>query len=119
MSFVNNNSKTFIFQALNTVNDIREFLNSSCNDLSVAIECNSEIRRVALFIHDTDKSRFMLHTHDCFLKLSVNNNSVGHNNDIIENDLVISIMKRSKTVCKPSDRIGLAGACTMLDQIVE
>ena len=93
--------------------------NSSCNDLSIAIKGDSKIGRIALFVHYTDKPGLMLHTHDRFLKLSVNNNSVGHDDNIIENDLIVSIVECSKAIRKPSDRIGLAGACTVLNKIVE
>ena len=119
MSLINNNRKAFILQALNAVHNIRELLDRCCNDLRIAVEGDSEVGRIALFVHHTDKPRLMLHTHDRFLKLSVNNHSVGHDDNIIENDLVVSIMECRKAVCKPSNSIGLAGACTVLDQIVE
>ena len=61
----------------------------------------------------------MLHAHYCFLQLTIYNHSVGHDDNIIENDLVVGIVERSKTIRKPSDSVGLAGACTVLNKIVE
>ena len=119
MCFVDNDSKALILQALNAVYDIWELLNRGCDDLRIAVKGDSEIGRVALFVHNTDKPRLMLHTHDRFLKLPVNNNSVGHYDNIVKNDLVVSIVERSKAVCKPSNSIGLAGACAVLDKVVE
>ena len=119
MSLINNNRKAFILQALNAVHNIRELLDRCCNDLRIAVEGDSEVGRIALFVHHTDKPRLMLHTHDRFLKLSVNNYSICHYDNIVENDLVVGIMERSKAIRKPSDSVGLAGACTVLNKIVE
>ena len=60
----------------------------------------------------------MFHAHYGLLKLTVNYDTVGDDNDIIKNNFVICIVQRSKPVRQPCDRVRFAGACAMLDQII-
>ena len=61
----------------------------------------------------------MLHTHYGFLKLTVYDNTVGYDDYVIKNNLVVMVVKRSQSVSKPSNRICLAGAGTVLNQVVQ
>ena len=48
---------------------------------------------IALIVHHTDKSGFMLHAHNSFLELTVNHNTVSDDDNIIKNDFVIYVMQ--------------------------
>ena len=60
----------------------------------------------------------MLHTHDGFLELAVDHHTVSHDDDIIENDLIVGIVQGGQTVGQPCDGIGLTGTGAVLDQII-
>ena len=115
---VDDNGESLSFQPCNTIHDVREFLNRGCNDLCIAVQGNCKVSGVAFIIHHTDKSGFVLHAHNGFLKLPVNDNTVGDDDDIIKNNFVIRIMQRSEAVRQPCDRVRFAGACAVLDQII-
>ena len=118
MCLVNDDCKTLIFQPLHAVNDIRELLNGGSDNFGIAIQCYCQVSGVALIVHHANKTGLMLHTHDGFLQLAVNNHAVGNDDDIIENNLIVGIMQRSQTVSQPCDGVGLAGTGTVLNQIV-
>ena len=118
MRLVDDNGESLAFQPCNAVHDVRELLNRGCNNFCVAVQGTCKVCRVAFIVHHTDKSGFVLHAHNGFLKLAVDHNAIGDDDDIIENDLIIHIMQRSKPMRQPCDRIRFARACAVLDQIV-
>ena len=118
MRLINDDCETLIFQSLHAVHDIRELLNGSCDNFGVSVQCNRKVSGVALIVHHTNKTGFMLHAHDSFLQLAVNNHTVGNDDDIIENNLIVGIMQRSQTMSQPCDGVGLAGTGAVLNQIV-
>ena len=118
MCLVNDDCETLIFQSLHAVNDVRKLLNGGSDNFSVAVQRNRQVSGVALIVHHADKTGFMLHTHDSFLQLAVHNHTVGNDDDIIENNLVVGIVQRGQTMSQPCDRVGLAGTGTVLNQIV-
>ena len=93
MGFINNHSKPLIFQVLYTVHDIGELLNGSCNNFGIAIQCNRQISRVTLIVHHADETGLVLHAHDGFLQLAIHHHAVSHNDDVVKDDLVISVMQ--------------------------
>ena len=95
MGFVDDNGKPLFLQAGNAVHDVRELLNCGRYNFRIAVQRNGKIGRIAFIIHDADKPGFMLHAHDGFLKLTVHHDSVGDNHDIVKDDLIVRIMKRS------------------------
>ena len=60
----------------------------------------------------------MFHAHNGFLELPVHYHTVGNDDDIVEDDLIVGIVERSQAVSQPSDGIGLTGTGTVLDQII-
>ena len=93
MCLIDNNRKTLVFQPCNAIHDIREFLDCGGDDFCIAVQCNGKVGRVALIVHNTDKPRFMLHTHNSFLQLTVNYDSVGDNHDIVKDNFIICIVQ--------------------------
>ena len=93
MGFVDDDGETLTFQSCNAVDDVRELLNRSSYNLCVSVQRNRKVGRVALIVHNTDKPRFMLHTHNSFLQLTVNYDSVGDNHDIVKDDFIICIVQ--------------------------
>ena len=93
MGFIDNHSKPLIFQILYTIHDIGELLNGSCNDFGVAIQCNRQISRITLVVHHADETGLVLHAHDGFLQLAIHHHAVGHNDDIVKDDFVVSVMQ--------------------------
>ena len=67
MCLIDNNRKTLVFQPCNAVHNIREFLDRGGDDFRIAVQCNGKVGRVALIVHNTDKSCFVLHAHNGFL----------------------------------------------------
>ena len=118
MRLVDDNGESLAFQPCNAVHDVRELLNRGRNNFCVAVQGTCKVGRVAFIVHHTDKSGFVLHAHNGFLKLAVDNNAIGDDDDIIENDLIIRIMQRSKPMRQPCDRVRFAGACAVLNQII-
>ena len=118
MCLIDNNRKTLAFQPCNAVHDVREFLNRSSNNLRIAVQCNRKVGGVAFIVHHTDKSGFVLHAHNGFLKLPVNDNTVGDDDDIIKNNFVVRIVQRSEAVRQPCDGVCFAGTCAVLNQII-
>ena len=118
MCLIDNNRKTLVFQPCNAIHDIREFLDCGGDDFCIAVQCNGKVGGVAFIVHHTDKSGFVLHAHNGLLKLTVNDNTVGDDDDIIKNNFVICIVQRSEAVCQPCDGVCFAGACAVLYQII-
>lgn len=115
---VNDNGEPLAFQPCNAVHDVRELLNRGCNNFCVAVQGTCKVCRVAFIVHHTDKSGFVLHAHNGFLKLPVNDNTVGDDDDIIKNNFVVRIVQRSEAVCQPCDGVCFAGTCAVLNQII-
>ena len=115
---VNDNGEPLAFQPCNAVHDVREFLNRSSNNLRIAVQGNRKVGGVAFIVHHTDKSGFVLHAHNGFLKLPVNDNTVGDDDDIIKNNFVVRIVQRSEAVRQPCDGVCFAGTCAVLNQII-
>ena len=103
-----NDCKTLTFQSGYTVHYVWKFLNSCGYDLRIAVQCNRKVCRITLLVHNTDKTCLVFHTNDSFLELPVNHNTVGNDDYIVKDDLIVGIMQRSKSVCKPGNRIRLA-----------
>ena len=101
MRFINDNGESLTFQPCNTVYNVWEFLNRGSNDLCVAVQGNCKVSGVAFIVHHTDKSSFMLHAHNGFLKLTINDDTVSNDDDIIENDFILRIMQRRKPMRQP------------------
>ena len=93
MCLIDNNRKTLVFQPCNAVHDIREFLNRGCNDFSIAVQSNRKVSGVAFIVHHTDKSSFVLHAHNSPLELTINHNTIGHDHNIVKNNLIICIVQ--------------------------
>ncbi len=102
-------------QSCDTVNDVGELLDGGSNNLRVAVQRNCKVCGIALIVHHPDQSCLVLHTHDSFLQLTVHDNTIGNNDDVIEDDLIISVVQRSQTVRQPCDGVCLAGTCAVLD----
>lgn len=71
------------------------------NDFCVAAQRNRQVVGVALIVHDLDLSAFMLHAHDGFLQLTVNNDTVGDDQHGIKHIVVLGIMHRGQNMSKP------------------
>ena len=115
MCLVDNDGETLTFQSCNAIDDVWEFLNRSGDYLSVAVQRNRKVGRIALIIHHPDQTRFVLHAHNGLLQLTVDHDTVGNDDDVIEDYLVIRIMQRSKPMCQPCDRVRFTGTCAVLD----
>ena len=118
MGFVDDDGETLTFQSCNAVDDVRELLNRSSYNLCVSVQRNRKVSRIALIIHHPDQTRFVLHTHNGLLQLTIDHDTVGNDDYIIEDDLVIRIMQRCKPVGQPCDRVRFTGTCAVLDQVV-
>ena len=93
MCLVDNNGEPLVFQPRNAIHDVWEFLNRSSNNLRIAVQGNCKVGGVAFIVHHTDKSGFVLHAHNGLLKLTVNDNTVGDDDDIIKNNFIICIVQ--------------------------
>ena len=93
MRLVDDNGESLAVQPCNTVHDVREFLNRGRNDLCVAVQGNCKVSGITFIVHHSDKPGFMLHTHNSFLQLTVNYDSVGDNHDIVKDDFIICIVQ--------------------------
>ena len=118
MCFVDDYGKTLILQARNILHDVRELLNSGRYNLCVAVQGNSQISRIALVIHHADQTGLVLQSEDCFLQLTVNHDTVSYDDNIVEDDLVICIMKRGQPVSQPCDGVRFSRTGAVLDQVI-
>ena len=60
----------------------------------------------------------MFQTHDGILKLSVHDNTVSTDDDIVEDISVQGVMQRGQAIGEPCYFVGLAATCGMLKKIV-
>ena len=118
MRFVNDNCKTLLLQSSYAIDDIGELLNGGSDNFRITVQRNCKVRRIALIIHYANQTSLVLHAHNGFLQLTVNNHTVCNDDDIIENNFIVSIVQRSQPVSQPCDGIRLAGTCAVLNQIV-
>ena len=118
MRFVDNHGKGLVFQILDCVHDIREFLYRRADNLDIALKRKSKVCRRTFIVHYLNKSRLVFDTAHRVLQLPVHHHAVGADDDIIENNFVFFVVKRRKPVCKPRNRIRLARTCAVLYQIV-
>ena len=118
MRFIDNDREGFILQALHAVNDVGELLNGGGDDLRVAVQRHGQVGRIALIVHHPDQASLVLHAHDGLLQLPIHHHTVGDNDHVIKDDLVIRIVKGGESMRQPCDGVGLAGTGAMLDQVV-
>ena len=119
MRFVDDYGKVLIFQAFDAIHDIRELLNRRCNNLRVTAKRIVKVSRIALVVHNTDKAFLMLNTKHCLLQLSVDYYAISTDDDVIKDNLIICTMQRRQTMCKPGNLVRFAGACAVLQKIVQ
>ena len=115
---IDDDRETLTLKPLHAVDDVGEFLDCRGDDLRVAVQCDSEVGRVALVVHDADETGLVLQPQDGLLQLAVYNHAVCHDDHVIEDDLVVGVMQRGEPVRQPCDGVGLARTCAMLDEIV-
>ena len=93
-------------------------MNGRYDNLGIAVQGIRKVNGSALIVHNLDKSGLVLHRQNRFLKLSVNNDTVGNNADRIEDGVILAIVQGRQPMSEPSNRVGLATTCRMLNQIV-
>ena len=76
------------------VENVIKFMDGRNDNLGVTTQSNRQIVGIAPIVQDLDLSAFMLYAHDGFLQLTVNNDTVGDNQNSIKHIFVISIMYR-------------------------
>ena len=118
MCFIDNHGKRLVFQILYRVHDIREFLYRRADNLDIALKRESKVCRRTFIVHHLDKSCLVFDSAHRVLQLPVHHNAVGADDDIIENDFVLFVVKRRKPVRKPRNRIRFARTRAVLYQVV-
>ena len=118
MCLIDNYGKSFIFQPLDSIDDIGEFLNGRNDNFRVALQCYGKVGGSTFIVHNADKPRLVLHTGNCRLQLPVHNNSVGYYKNIIEDNFVVLVVQGCQSVRKPRNGICLARTRAVLNQIV-
>ena len=119
VGLIDDDGKVLVSQSGNCIHDVRELLDRCRNDLGVVRQLVGQVRRSALVVHHTDESSLVIHSKDRPLQLTVDNDAVCYNDDVVEDDLVIGIMQGSQSVSKPCYAVSFSAACGMLDQIVQ
>ena len=64
MCFVNNNCETLLFKASDIINNVRELLDSGCDNFCISLQRQCKICGCTLIIHHTDQTSLVLHTSD-------------------------------------------------------
>ena len=119
MRFVDDYRKMLILQTFDAIHDVRELLNRRCNNLRVTAKRIGKVGRITLVVHNADKTFLVLNTKHCLLQLSVDYYAVSADNDVIKDNLVVCTMQGRQTMCKPGNLVRFAGACAMLQKIVQ
>ena len=119
MRFVDDYRKMLILQAFDAIHDIRELLNRRSNNLGVTAKRIGKVSRIALVVHHADKAFLMFNAKHCLLQLSVDYYAVSTDDDVIKDNLVICTMQGRQTMCKPGNLVRFAGACAVLQKIVQ
>ena len=118
VGFVDDHSEALVLEPSHAIDNVWEFLDRGGDDLGVAVERDRQISRIALIVHDTDQASFVFQSHDRFLQLPVYDHAVGHDHDVVKDDLVVRIVQRRQAVCQPGDGVCFPGASAVLDQVV-
>ena len=108
VGLVDDDGEALVFKPADGVNDVGELLDRGGNDLRVTHQRFGKVSRGGLVTHYLDEARLVLQAHHGLLQLSVDDDTVGHDDDVVEDDLIVCVMLRSKTVSQPSDGVCLA-----------
>ena len=95
-----------------------ELLQRGHNDTLAGVERIPQVAGVHLLADGHNGAERMVKAGNRFLKLGVQHGAVCHNDHGAENGLVVRIVKTCQPVGRPSDRVGLAGAGTVLHKVV-
>lgn len=108
------------FPALHAVKILvcdQEFLYRADNDTLFVVDGGSKSAGALFVVYRLDKPVCMFKAVDRVLQLGVEHNAVGDNYDRIENRLVLVVVQRREAIGGPRDRVRLAAACRMFDEI--
>ena len=112
--FVYDNGKTLVLQwTSNLIEDERELEDGADDDLLTASQQLTQRPRIVCPSYEVAQS---LEGIDIVAYLFVEVHTVGHHDDAVKEWLLIGLEQGDKLIGKPSNRVRLAAACTMLNE---
>ena len=116
MRLVHNNCKTFSICCYLLYIYKWEFLQCTDNDSLALFQCRGQL--TCILIHTHNNSGFMFHIKDVTLQLLIQHFTVCNYDNAVKYHFVIGIMQVFQMMCKPCNRVRLAGTCWVLYQII-
>ena len=98
--------------------DHRELLQRGDNDTLSGVERVPQIPGGLLLVDGTDGAERMIEACDGLLELGIQVAPVRDDHDRVKDRLILRIMQRGQTVCRPGDGVGFAGTGGVLNQVV-
>ena len=118
MRLIHDNSKVSSGSSVYFLIDYREFLQCCNYNASAVVECVTQVAGSLSLTYGFDRAKCVVEAGNGRLQLRIENGAVGNNNNAAENRLVIFVKQRSKAICGPSDLVGLARTCAVLNKVV-
>lgn len=118
VGLVHDNGKIAAFQIVKILVGKEEFLNGANDDALAVVDRLGQPAGAFFLVNGFHKTGFVVEGVDRVLQLTVQDHTVGDNDDRIEDRLVFGVVDRCQTVGKPGDGVGLSAAGGMLDQVI-
>ena len=115
VSFINDNSEGFAGGIANQIVNNRELLKRGNDNAFTVLNSLQKILGAFLFVNENNAAQGVIKAVNGILQLAVEHLTVGNDNNGIINRLIFCIVQACKTVSRPSDTVGFARTCAMLN----
>ena len=115
MRFVRDHRKAFAGELADLVGDDRELLQRGDDDRPTGFQGLAKLARGVVDV--LDHTEGLLELPDGLLELAIEHSPVGHHDHRVEDAPVVEVMQHRELVGEPGDRVALAAAGRMLDQV--
>ncbi len=127
MGFVDDDGKAFVlgvdgdrlalfFEGFDRLGNEGKFLDGGDDDGGAVGEGFGEL--LGVLVDFLDDSGFVLELVDGVLKLLVEDEAIGDDDDGVEDAGVVAVVEAGEAMGEPCDRVGFAGACGVLNEVV-
>ena len=98
--------------------DHRELLERGDDDADAVVDGVPQILGSFVLTDGLHRAQRMVKARNGLLQLCIQYRSVGHDNDTGKDGIIILVVQRGQTICRPCNGIGFARASGVLDQVV-
>ena len=117
MRLVNDNGKFTPFQAVKILIRKQELLYRTNDNTLFIVDSVRQTARTLFIVNGFHQAGRMVETVNRVLQLTIQNHTVGDNDNGIEHSVIVIIVQRRQTIRNPSNRIRLTATSRMFDKI--